>query len=712
MMHKRLNLIHLTLLLALPILLALINPNWLFNLSFSHEFIIMVDDYIYTGYQLAFPQYVGWFPSDTLYFIERLTVILPVYLLNQVTTPLIAHEVVHIVLYYVAIFAVYGILNKLASARVALIIALLFGQYPLIMRSLGWNYPDGFAMTYFLLALLWLTYATESRWRSIYLIGAGGAVMAMVIAHFFNLFYIPAIALYLIFLDKLYQKPIRLFTTGIFALIGVGGVYGGLALIYHSYTGKLLLSNALDTTQGFAQGLPYFLNYHFSGVPADWHIFLGIVALIAVVWLLRYGRTFSSDVRRVMLATLILFVSAYAVLVGWHLLGFSYLRVSFYHANIIMTAFLLLGMMIYKPATDLSSAQFRIVVLLTLIIPLSLFAGFSYLSPNWDIVYPVVLIGIAVFGMLISISRYPLRMLVSVIVFAVCASVLVGDSVLINIYTPDRYHEQTVFEDATAIAQTINARYPRLSMDDFRLWYDFSDPKLPTFHAIASIYLWTQGRNARLNEAPPLNSFFEANQIVILSSLHDKDTLMQMASNTIENRGIITFIDELVVNDIRLVIVNVRLALVTNDWLTYYFSDTQQQYVLYESGWNGYEQVAQNSRPFRWTAEPTARLVLDVNGGWFDATADYRVSFVIAGYLEDDVVNSLTLTLNGVSVPLERVDNKYVGQISGQYLLNPTLEVVFQTDRVSNPFDLGIQDGRKLGVALGELIIDRVIESD
>ncbi|MCL4253232.1 MAG: hypothetical protein KJ043_05580 [Anaerolineae bacterium] len=711
-MHKRLNIIHLILLLGLPILLALINPNWLFNLSFSHEFIIMVDDYIYTGYQMAFSQYIGWFPSDTLYFIERLSVILPVYVLNQVTTPLIAHVVVHIMLYYVAIFAVYGILNKLAHARVALIIALLFGQYPIVMRSLGWNYPDGFAMTYFLLALLWLMYATESRWRPVYLIGAGGAVMVMIIAHFFNLFYIPAVALYFIFLDKLYQKPIRLLTSGIFVTIGAGIVYAGLALIYHSFTGKILLSNALDTTQGFAQGLPYFLSYHFSGVSAYWHVFLGMVALIAGVFIVKNARTFSSDVRRMMIATLILFVSAYAVLAGLHLLGFSYFQVSFYHANIIMTAFLLMGMVIYKPASDLSPAQFRLIVLSVLIIPLGVFAGLTYLSPNWDVIYPVALIGIAVFGTFTIISRHPLRMMVGVILFAVCASALVGDSVLVKIYTPDRYHEQTVFEDATAIAQTVNTRYPRLSMDDFRLWYDFSDPKLPTFHAVSSIYLWTQGRNARLNETPPENTFFEANQIVILSSLHDKDTLLQMASNTIENRGIITFIDELVINDIRLVILNVRLAMVTNDWLTYYFSDTQQQYVLYESGWNGYEQVPQNSRPFRWTAEPTARLTLDVSGGWFDATATYRLSFVIAGYLEDEVVNSLTLTVNGAPIGLIRADNRYVGYVAGEYLINPQLELVFQTDRVSNPFDLGIQDGRKLGVAIGELIIDRVIESD
>lgn len=294
--------------------------------------------------------------------------------------------------------------------------------------------------------------------------------------------------------------------------------------------------------------------------------------------------------------------------------------------------------------------------------------------------------------------------------FMLIASMLIGDSVLIKTYTPDRYREQTAFEEATTIAKFLNERVYWLGMDEFRLWYDFSDPKLATFHAVSSIYLWTEGRNARLNEEPPQSSFFEARRIIIMSSLHDTNTLLQMASDTLDNKGIITLMGEEVVAGIHLVFVNVRLALVSSDWLTYYFSDTQQQYVLSESGWNGYELVQQNSRPFRWTSEPTARLILDVSGGGFDATAKYHVSFVIAGYLEDEVVDSLTLSINGVSVPLERSDHYYVGEISGQYLLNPTLELVFQTDRVSNPFDLGIQDGRKLGVAIGELIIDRMIE--
>ncbi|MCU0481357.1 MAG: hypothetical protein MUE54_09105, partial [Anaerolineae bacterium] len=103
-------------------------------------------------------------------------------------------------------------------------------------------------------------------------------------------------------------------------------------------------------------------------------------------------------------------------------------------------------------------------------------------------------------------------------------------------------------------------------------------------------------------------------------------------------------------------------------------------------------------------AEPTARLVLDTQSANFDATSQYEVRLNIMSYLEEDVMNSLTLSINGATIPLIRNANSFIGEIGG--------EVIFQTDRVSNPFDLGIQDGRKLGVALSELTIAPVNDDE
>jgi len=708
-MLRRLNFVHIAILLVLPVILALINPNWLFNLSFRHDFIIMVDDYIYTGYQMAFPQYVGWYPSDTLYFIDRVSWTLPSYVIHQLFSPLHAHLIIHFALYYMAIFAVYGILNKLANRRVALIIALLFGQYPLIMRSLGWNYPDGFAMACMAVSLLWLTYAVESERRPLYLIGAGGAFMLMFLANTFNGFYAVAMALYFLLLDKTYQKPIRLVKTGIYAFVGVGVVYGGFAFAYYQLTNTLLLTNTLQTTQQITQDARYFLSYHFSGLPPYWHIFLATVSFMAVWSLIRRTRYLSPESRRGMQAVVALFFGTYSLIAIWGLAGFLYSHVSFYHANVVMTAFLLLGMLIYKPLTDLSSAQFRFITISAFFVPMIPFALFT-LSPSLfdlDALSVWLIIGAVVCGFMAMRTRQPLRIGMAVIVFCALCGVLIGNAVSIRTYTADRYRDQTVYEESTAIAQAINARYPSLGMDKFRLWYDFSDRKLPTFHAVSSIYLWTLGRNARLNEDPPEDTFFEADNIIILTSQsHDLSTLLLMAENTLQNRAIITSIGGVTVGDIRLEFLQVRLSMLGEDSLRYYFSESQSEYVLEESGWNGYEQVPQNSRPFRWTAEPTARLLLDMTDASFNPDGTYRLSFVRAGSLEDEVLNSLTLTVNGVSIPLTKADTVYVGNINGVLLTAPTLELIFQTDRVSNPFDVGVQDGRKLGVAIGELMIE------
>jgi 4-amino-4-deoxy-L-arabinose transferase-like glycosyltransferase len=708
MIFRRLNVFHIAILLVLPVILALINPNWLFNLSFRHDFIIMVDDYIYTGYQMAFPQYVGWYPSDTLYFIDRVSWTLPSYVIHQLFSPLHAHLIIHFALYYMAIFAVYGILNKLANRRVALIIALLFGQYPLIMRSLGWNYPDGFAMACMAVSLLWLTYAVESERRPLYLIGAGMAFMLMFLANTFNGFYAVAMALYFLLLDKTYQKPIRLVKTGIYTLVGAGVVYGGFAVAYYQLTNQLLLTNTIQTTQQVTQDARYFLSYHFSGLPPYWHIFLATVGFMAVWSLIRRTRYLSPESRRAMQAVVALFLGTYSLIAIWGVAGFLYSHVAFYHANVVMTAFVLLGMLIYKPITDLSMAQFRLITISAFFVPMIPFALYT-LSPSsfdLDVLSVWLIIGAVVCGVMAMRMHQPLRVGFAVIVFCALCGVIIGDAVSIRTYTADRFRDQTVYEESTAIAQAINARYPSLSMDTFRLWYDFSDPKLPTFHAVSSIYLWTLGRNARLNEAPPEDTFFEADNIIVLTSQHELSTLLLMAENTVQNRAIITSIGALKVGDIWLHILQVRLSMLGEETLRYYFSESQSDYILEESGWNGYEQVPQNSRPFRWTAEPTARLVLDMTDASFYPDKTYRLSFVRAGGLEDEVLNSLTLSVNGVSVPLIKADNVYVGEINGALLTAPTLELIFQTDRVSNPFDLGIQDGRKLGVAIGELKIE------
>ncbi|MCU0481203.1 MAG: hypothetical protein MUE54_08320, partial [Anaerolineae bacterium] len=186
-MIRKLNWVHIGLVVTLPIILALINPNWIFNPS-------MADDYIYLGYQLGFPKYIGWHPSETHYFIERISWILPGYVIRQIFSPLLANFIVHLGIYYLATFSVYGVLNKLFHSRIALIIAILFGQFPMVLRSTGWDYLDGYGMALLMLSIFFLTYVPHSPRRPYYLIGAGAVYLLMLGTNLFNIFYAPALA--------------------------------------------------------------------------------------------------------------------------------------------------------------------------------------------------------------------------------------------------------------------------------------------------------------------------------------------------------------------------------------------------------------------------------------------------------------------------------------------------------------------------------------
>ncbi|MCL4252263.1 MAG: hypothetical protein KJ043_00620, partial [Anaerolineae bacterium] len=272
-MLKKLNIVHTMTILVLPILLALINPNWIFNVN-------MVDDYVYLGYQMDLPKYLGWNPSNDGHVIERWSAILPGYIVRELFSPLTANFILHLGVYYLAIFSVYGILNRLLNVKVAIIIALLFGQYPLIMRATGWDYPDGYALGYFALTILFLIYSVGSKRRPFYLIGAGGAFMLMITAHFFNLFYFPALLIFYLLITRWRDWRYTLVAPVVYGGLGAFIVYVLLATLHYGITGNILFAGSIRLSLTLTPWLRHFLVYNFSKIDSHWHFLLLTVAII------------------------------------------------------------------------------------------------------------------------------------------------------------------------------------------------------------------------------------------------------------------------------------------------------------------------------------------------------------------------------------------------------------------------------------------------
>ena len=708
---KKLNWVHIGLILILPIILALINPNWIFNLSIA-------DDYIYTGYQIALPKYVGWEPSSTHYFMERLSVILPGYVVRQFFSPLMANFVLHLGVYYLATFSVYGILNKLFNARIGIIIALLFGQFSLIVRATGWDYVDGYGLIYMTLSLYCLTQAAYSRRRSVYLVGAGAFFMLLIISNLFNLQYAPALAIYLLFLESLYKHPVRLLKTGLFVLIGMGIAYGTLAIFYYQLTGNLLLSNSVKFIRSSGEALSTFSQTAFSNVPPHWYLFLTLIAVIAIGRILTLKTTplrINEQSELTPLPTLRavvgLFVASCGVMMVWRLLGHFYMSFSFYNTNIVMTGFILLGMIFSHKVVDMPPTRFRYVMGAAFFLPMltPIILTFAPQVRTDTAIQIIFISAIVCAGAIVLLHRK--QTIQWLILFVMLTSVIATLNLWVNIYNPDRYISQRVYEKTMDIVQVINQRYDDFSLDTFRIWYPNNDPERRMFAAVSSIYLLEWGR--RLNPIT-LSQLLTPHEIVMLSSADNVASFMEYAQNTIYDAGFeIVQTEELVFEDITQDIILNFIAIrpyVNTDGNFYYsFGARHEQIVLNESGWNGYERSSPTNT-FRWTSDPMASVLLDVTEFSIDLQQDYRLSFVVVSSLEEEVVNSLSLTINGELVTLTRTDNRYEAVISGELLNAPTLELIFQTDRVSNPFDLGIQDGRKLGVAIGELMIEPFID--
>jgi len=527
-------------------MLALINPNWIFN---SH----ITDDYIYLGYQMEMPRYTDWFPAADRYFGERVSWIAPTYFIRQITSPLVANFIIHLGVYYVAIFSIYGIIQKLANPNSAIITALLLGHYPAFMRAVGWDYVDGFIIACISLCVLLITYAcySQKHWR-FYLIGAGVVCTAFVTANIFYACYVPILAIYAIWLNHQSQKhPIIICV--FWVVIGTMALYGLEGLYYQSVTGKwLTFTNSLTFSQTkIDDQFRYINNYNFISLFPTWHILPLLVMIIAGFRLIR--RDYPIHLR----PAILLPIGTYITLLMWESLGHRFLYYAFYSSIIIPMWFIVFGIIIEKYATKTNW-----IIYFAFFIPTLPFLTFS-LSPqsiNSASLGAITLVGILLFvigfiwqskwGMLSFIGAFSLfGMVVGLSPYRAGFSVMPTS---IMTYIPNRYENQAIYVGASELASVINHQFERLNIETFRLWYT-NDPKMRTFHAIASIYV-RGGRVVDDNDLPENDILvwhkntrhIPNNTLIILSSQHSPDELFLMAQNTVLGYGYLVSMQKII----------------------------------------------------------------------------------------------------------------------------------------------------------------------
>lgn len=539
---KKLNYWHIALIILLPIMLALINPNWIFNVN-------MADDYDYLGYQLYFPKFTDWYPSADVYLIERMTVILPGYVIRQIVSPVLANFMIHLGVYYAVMFSAYGILNLLYNAKVAIIITLLMGQYPLIMRATGWDYPDGYALAYFALTIFFLSQAVGSKRRPFYLACAGGAFLFMLNAHFFNIFYFPAIVVYYLLIHRWQNTRQTLISPVLFGGVGVVIAYLILAIIYYALTNRILFTNTL-TVSDSSDWLKSFLRFNFLKTDASWHFMLLTVTLIILGRPLLWRKsTFTppdkpqfKNARVILRALLGLFALSYLVFVVWYFRGFIYLKVSYYHANLILIAFLLLGALFSARLTKYPDKHFKYLMLGAFFIPMIPLAVFSFTPQNLLITDSRILYVGGILCMVVAL--YPKRTLYALIGFSMFAGMMLHQARTYksglfpahpDVYVADRYLAQSIYEYAVQMSGIINDRYDSFSYDEFRFFsLKGGDTHSRLFNSTVAIFLWTWHRDRILTEATLLTEAQETNEIIILTSVSQSEEMIQKLRQAID----------------------------------------------------------------------------------------------------------------------------------------------------------------------------------
>jgi hypothetical protein len=156
-----------------------------------------VDAWFYVSFMHHLPEKLAQY--SYLYQAERLAWTLPGYLANQVASPLAANYLVKSAFFVTSLLALFGTLRYSCSVRTCAFVTALAGSYSFFLHSIGAQYSDGAANTYFLLAIYAATRAARGEGSEIrFAFLSGICYLAVLQAHLSFLLIAPFFAAYVI----------------------------------------------------------------------------------------------------------------------------------------------------------------------------------------------------------------------------------------------------------------------------------------------------------------------------------------------------------------------------------------------------------------------------------------------------------------------------------------------------------------------------------
>jgi|GEM_PF-4216044 len=706
---------------------TLLNPNWAFSplevLPISETY---NDQWIYIGPMLDLTDKLNFVSNNydnRLYFFERFSWSIPGGIAYQIFSPVIANYMLKFGVYMLSVIGVYWALSNLFGHRTGLFAGLCLGGYAWFLRSAGWDYVDGIGIGYFSMTFASMIAAIYSQKKATWRITCfltGVLICNLIVTNLYWVFFVPHLLIIALWLNnRKNRRPI--IQSIIWSVTGICVVAFGYAFISYVIQGEwLFLKNSITVALNLVEKSKDFwhlINTNLYGaMTPHYHVIPLLILLGGIRILTSKNHTPLMPFQRMVLLQLLWL---YGLLTLLHIYTQPYLIMVIYSSYLIPATFLCLGGFIAPTIESLSERRFFYSVVLIAVIVLLPFA-LSVAFPIFEIWQNntiILLLCVAIIGLnVLFISKIRLILLFgSIILFGWISSNQ------IFVFRADRLRGQETFAIVFDAYEAIQSHYTQNNIRDVQFIQDARNstniplaiPSLLYFDAYylrAAIFIEENPDTIIISGMSSVNQVFNR---VSIGQETQKTVLIIRYPDSLNK-----FIENYMTNNRYEIEEEVEISRYGMTFYMYFLSimprslfNSHSEF-LYEFDdflgdgltlW-GFDNIElDNQETFRWTNKLTSSLTVIIPNDQFTTNETYQISFLV-NTLEQDVLETISLYINGISIDLTRTPqgNKTLieGSITSDVLNQDKLELVFHTDRLSNLAELGYQDTRHLGFAL------------
>ncbi len=272
-------------LLALPWLVLAADPLWIYSSLYR-------DPWSYFGHLQDLPGHLKAFGDH--YQTGRLSALIPGWLVYSVFPPIAANLILHIGVAKAALLSGYVALARTVGRRAALLAMIAMGGHFFFFKAVGWDYVDGYVITYFLMTAALITQAVRpGRWWRVWVAAAGSTGAGLMSAYLgYAPLLVPLAGLFIVLNRSGARHSLE--SAGFWTGVGFFGTLIGLGIFSKALGGPFLflLPSVIYATRTFGPeaAAQYIFPPEVWIDRAGWLVLPAAAAIGAVVGLLRSGR--------------------------------------------------------------------------------------------------------------------------------------------------------------------------------------------------------------------------------------------------------------------------------------------------------------------------------------------------------------------------------------------------------------------------------------